>query len=332
MTSTPHDALFKYTFSQPQHAIELFRSVLPPAVVRHIDFDTLEMKPTSFIDDELRARFADLLFSVRLVGHPAYLYLLFEHQSGPERFMCKRLLRYVLDTWDRDLQDQEKAGRVSRYLPVVIPIVLHHGERGWTEPVSLRELYDAPEEMLDELKPFLPELRFLLIDLAPQEAAALRALRVSAVVQMTLWAFTHVRHECDVTPALRADQDLVVAMIDAPSGLAALDVLVRYILRVTGTPAREIQEIVDQLGRPEASKIVMTAAEQLRQEGHKEGRKEGRKENQRDYLIRLLSQRFGELPDSFLARIQRADVVLLDRWFDRGITAPSLDAVFADEP
>jgi hypothetical protein len=40
MSSTPHDALFKHTFSQPQHAIELLRSVLPPAVVRHIDFDT----------------------------------------------------------------------------------------------------------------------------------------------------------------------------------------------------------------------------------------------------------------------------------------------------
>jgi hypothetical protein len=31
---------------------------------------------------------------------------------------------------------------------VVIPIVLHHGERGWTEPVSLRELSDASAEVL----------------------------------------------------------------------------------------------------------------------------------------------------------------------------------------
>jgi hypothetical protein len=208
------------------------------------------------------------------------------------------------------------------------PIVLHHGEHGWTEPVSLRELYDAPAELLDALGPFLPALTFLLDDLTPQGDAALRARTISSVARMTIWAFMHVRQEGDVTPALRAADDLLLAMIDAPSGLAALDVLVRYILKVTGTPAREIQVIVDQLGRPEASKIVMTAAEQLR----KEGRREGHKENQRDYLIRLLSQRFGQLPDSLLARIQRADVTLLDRWFDRGITSPSLDAVFADEP
>jgi predicted transposase YdaD len=89
---------------------------------------------------------------------------------------------------------------------------------------------------------------------------------------------------------------------------------------------------VNQLDRPEASKIVMTAAEQLREEGRKEGRKEGRTQNQRDYLIRLLSQRFGPLPASVLADIQRADVAALDLWFDRSITAPSLDAVFANEP
>ena len=328
MTSTPHDALFKYTFSQPQHAIELFRSVLPPAVVQHIDFDTLEMKPTSFIDDKLRARFSDLLFSVRLVGLSAYLYLLFEHQSSPERFMCKRLLRYVLDTWDRDLQDQEKAGRVPRYLPVVIPIVLHHGERGWTEPVSLRDLYDAPEEMLDELKPFLPELRFLLIDLAPQEDAVLRALTVSAVVQMTLWAFKHARHNRNVRAELHEARDLMRATIDAPSGLPAFHVLMRYILEVTGTPPADVQVIVDQLGRPEASEIVMTAAEQLRQEGHKRGREQ----NQRENLLMLLSRRFGPLPAAVDARVHSAELAQLQRWFERGITAPSLDAVFADEP
>jgi hypothetical protein len=76
MSTTPHDALFKHTFSQPQHAIELFRSLLPAAVVQHIDFDTLRGEPASFIDDKLRARFSDLLFRVRLAGQPAYLYLL----------------------------------------------------------------------------------------------------------------------------------------------------------------------------------------------------------------------------------------------------------------
>jgi predicted transposase/invertase (TIGR01784 family) len=325
MSSTPHDALFKRMFSQPQHASELFRSLLPPAVVRHIDFGTLRMETASFIDHELRARFSDLLFGVHLAGEAAYLYLLFEHQSTPERFMCRRLLRYVLDTWDHHFTSHPEA----RYLPVVIPIVLHHGENGWTEPVSLRELYDAPAEVLDELRPFLPELTFLLDDLTPQDDAVLRARALSAVPLMTLWVFKHVRHERDAIPALREALDLVAAVLRAPDGLTALRTLMGYILDVTRSAPAPIMDLMRQAELHQASEIVMTAAEQLREEGRKEGRKEGSERNQRDYLLRLLRQRFGQLPDPVLVRIQRAEVALLDRWFDRGITAPSLDAVFA---
>ena len=324
MSATPHDALFKHTFSQPQHAIELFRSLLPPAVLPHIDFDTLQMEPASFIDDELRARFSDLLFGVHLAGQAAYLYLLFEHQSKPERLMCRRLLRYVLDTWDHHLKHHPGA----RHLPVVIPIVLHHGENGWTEPVSLRQLYDAPADVLDALRPFLPELTFLLDDLAPQDDAALRARALSIVPMLTLWAFSHVHHERDVLPDLRRALDLLATMADAPSGLAALAVLVRYILEVSGTPAHDIKAILKQLERPEVSETVMTAAEQLRDEG----RKEGEEQTQRANLLLLLNQRFGPLSELILARIRRADLAQLDRWFKCGNTAQSLDAVFADAP
>jgi predicted transposase YdaD len=320
MSSTPHDSLFKYTFSQPQYAIELFRSVLPAAVVPHLDFDTLRLEPASFIDDELRTRFSDLLFGVHLAGQPAYLYLLFEHQSKPERFMCRRLLRYVLDTWDHHLRKHPEA----RHLPVVIPIVLHHGEHGWTEPVSLRELYDAHGEVLDALRPYLAELTFLLDDLATQGDAALWARNLSVVPRMTLWAFCHVHHDRDVLPALREALDLLAAMFDASNGPAALNVLMLYIYRVAGTPARDLKVIVDQLGRPEVSEIVMTAAEQLRDEG--------REQTQRENLLMLLNRRFGHLPEQIRADIRHAELDQLQRWFERGITAQSLDAVFADEP
>jgi len=75
---------------------------------------------------------------------------------------------------------------------------------------------------------------------------------------------------------------------------------------------------------PEASETVMTAADQLRNEG--------RQQTQRENVLRLLTRRFGPLPEPVLARIRRAEFALLDCWFDRGITAQSLDDVFADEP
>jgi predicted transposase YdaD len=320
MISTPHDRLFKLTFSQPQHAAELLRSVLPAATVRHIDWNSLRVEPTSFIDEKLRARFSDLLFRVRLAGQPAYVYLLFEHQSRPERMMCPRLLRYVSDVWAEHLKKHPRATHV----PVVVPVVLHHGENGWTEPVSLRELYDAPATVLDGLRPYIPELTFVLDDLVPQSNAALRARALSAIPSLVLWALKHVRHGRDVIPALRKSLHLVRAVLRAPNGMAALLTVLRYIVNVSDSSEKEILEVLEHGMLPDAREALMTIAERLR--------REGRKENQRDVLLKLLSRRFGSLPEPVMDRIQGAGLKQLDRWFDRGITARSLAAVFADEP
>jgi flagellar biosynthesis/type III secretory pathway protein FliH len=82
----------------------------------------------------------------------------------------------------------------------------------------------------------------------------------------------------------------------------------------------------------------MTAAEKLirrgRQEGHKEGRqeghKEGRQEGQCDLLLKQMRLRFGTLPVRILARIRNADPAQLERWAERILTAPTLDAVLDD--
>ena len=79
----------------------------------------------------------------------------------------------------------------------------------------------------------------------------------------------------------------------------------------------------------------MTAAEKLtqrvREESLQEGRQEGRKEGQVEVLLRLLSLRFGKLPAPVVQRMQEAADAELAGWTERVLTAPSLDAVFADE-
>jgi hypothetical protein len=320
MTGTPHDRLFKLAFSDPQHAAELFRSVLPPAVVRHIDFGTLRVESTTFIDDKLRARYSDLLFRVQLAGRRAYLYLLFEHQSRPERFMCLRVLRYVIEIWSGYLSKNPRA----RHLPLVIPIVLHHGEDGWTAPVTLRDLYDAPLEVLDALRPFLPELTFLLDDLAPQSDAALRARALSVLPKLVLWTFKNVRRGRDAVPALRKVGDLLRDLFLARNGLDALCTLLRYISDVSESSDEELHDLLDELQLPEASEALMTMTETLL--------RRGREQTQRENLIKLLRLRFGALPESVLARIDRADLAQMGDWFERGVTAKTLAAVFSDSP
>jgi len=44
-TTQPHDALFKSTFSIPEHAAAEFRAVLPPELVALTDFSTPRAVP-----------------------------------------------------------------------------------------------------------------------------------------------------------------------------------------------------------------------------------------------------------------------------------------------
>jgi predicted transposase YdaD len=62
MSNNVHDALFKWTFSQPEHAAGELRAVLPRALVDRIDFSSLELCPGSFVDEAFQDRHTDLLF------------------------------------------------------------------------------------------------------------------------------------------------------------------------------------------------------------------------------------------------------------------------------
>jgi len=58
------------------------------------------------------------------------------------------------------------------------------------------------------------------------------------------------------------------------------------------------------------------------------GLQEGRQEGERVLLRRLLTQRFGPLPDGVEQQLHAATVPDLERWADRVLDAQHLDEVF----
>src|SRR3990172_9313629 len=102
MPHNPHDALFKWTFGQPDRAASVLRSILPRSVSDAIDWKSLVPDPASFVDAALVDRHSDLLFRVCLRdGRNAHLYVLFEHQSTPDELMPFRLFSYLVRIWER---------------------------------------------------------------------------------------------------------------------------------------------------------------------------------------------------------------------------------------
>ncbi len=241
--------------------------------------------------------------------------------------MPVRLLVYMAAIWD----DHQRAHPRARHVPLIVPLVLHHGADAWSAPTSMDEVYDCQPEELAAFAAHVPRFSFVLEDLAETGDAELRERVAMAVPQAVLWAFQHAREERDIVAAMRRDiRDLLVAMQSARTGLHALALLMSYIMEVTGTPTEEIGEFLELEVSPMAHEEFVSTAERLRREGRTEGRKEGREEGRRDLLCMQLAQRFGKLSLAVRKRVERADSEALERWAKRVLTAASLAEVFAE--
>jgi hypothetical protein len=87
--SQPHDALFRWTFSQLRHAVGLLKAALPSKLAAVTAWSTLRLENGSHVDQALRGRHCDLVFSARMHGEPVYFPAL------------EVLLRYLLATHGR---------------------------------------------------------------------------------------------------------------------------------------------------------------------------------------------------------------------------------------
>ncbi|WP_437946494.1 Rpn family recombination-promoting nuclease/putative transposase [Sorangium sp. So ce296] len=324
MTPTPHDALFKSTFSQPAHAAGALQQALPAALAARIDFGSLELQPGSFIDEALAASHSDLLFTARLEQTSLFLYVLFEHQSTTHPLMAFRLLAYMVRIWQRHLERHPEATR----LPAILPVVLHHDETCWSAAVSFQELLDVPPGTLALMAEHVPQFRFVLDDISKEEDDALRARAMTALGRLVLWCFRLARDPRDLEERVSAWREVLREVHQAPDGVAALRRVWHYIFIVVNPsePEKLLPRLLAAAG-PEFKEEMVTVADYLHEQGRLAGEREGRLEGQRSTLLRLLGLRFGELPEPIEARIRAADAGQIEGWTDRVLTAPTLDDV-----
>ncbi len=332
--STPHDRLFRYVFSDPEHARGLLAALVPEALGARIDWPSLELVPGSFVAPELSERETDALFRVELDGRAALLYVLVEHQSQPDALMPLRMLSYVVRVMERHLRAEPAVRRV----PPVVPIVVHHGERGWTAPRSFEELLDATPETLAALAAYVPRFELLIDDLARLSDAELRRRRMSALGALTLIALQRLRSALDPLSELEHALDLAARVLRTPRGTDAFAAILSYVLEVTDVARPALRELVAQLG-PKGEEAIMSTADVIRAEGRVEGRVEGRAEGRvegrvegrREAILQVLDARGLRLSDVQRERVLGcADLERLARWLERAAVAESAEAVFVE--
>lgn len=319
--SQPHDALFKRTFSDPVLASGEFRAMLPAALLEATDFGTLKLCAGSYVDEALVKSESDLLFEAKVAGRDTFFYVLFEHQSQPDPLMPLRMLRYVVRILER--YAAEGSGRaLSLPLPVVIPLVLHHGERGWTVARRVEDLFGADFIARAGVADLVPRLSLLVDDLASRSDAELARRgdgQPRAVV--TLHLFRDRRNFARFQASLGVILPALRALLADREGREDLQTFLRYAF--FGADDDVSATLVDVAGTldPQAKEDFMTLAEKWLAEREAKGKAEGKAE----VLRKLATLKFGPLPASVTERFGEATLADLERWTERVLTATTLE-------
>jgi hypothetical protein len=251
------------------------------------------------------------------------LYFLFEHLSTVEHLVPFRLLCYEIRIWQDFLAKHPHAKK----LPPILPVVLHHSETGWRAETTFEEVLDIAPELRDALVPFLPRFRFLLDDVSHATDHELRRRAMTALGKLALVCLRDVRRPATLLRNLFRYADLFAEVLAAPNGHAAVAAVLKYI-SIAGRrlPREEIQQIMSHLTAATTDETTGTLGDQLREYFMDEGIERGR----RDTLLLQLHERFGELPQSAIERVNAASGPTLETWVVRVLRAATLEDVFAD--
>ncbi len=322
----PHDAMFRAVVQEPVHAASVLAAALPEQVTGRLDLGELRLEPGSFVDEDMRERHTDLLFSTRLNGNLALVYVLVEHQSSPDQWMAFRMLDYVTRIWTRHLDQRSNSGRgrSPAMLPPVVPVVIYQGTRRWNAPTSLDGLYEPVlEEALGDL---LPRLQYVLHDLTGVDVQQLLAapLTPAARVAFAMLCYAPRQERLDRVLADFTPDVLELIRTRADRMFATI---MGYAYQVSDTPPALVRRFFEDLGPHAQEAYMSTTLERGIAEGVAKGRAEGRAEGVAETLTRLLVKRFGPLTPEQTTKIESATPDQLDAWVDRVFDATSIEGV-----
>ena len=257
-TSTPHDAVFKKIMSYPEMARDFLDIHLPIALREICDLQTLKLESTSFIEQDLRAYYSDVVWSLKTREGQGYIYCVIEHQSTAVQHMAFRLMRYATAAMQYHLDAGNKT------LPLVIPMLFYHGQQS-PYPWSLNWLdeFDNPQ-----LARQLYSEAFPLVDITvipDDEIAQHRRVALLELMQK------HIRDR----DLMGLVDRLVSLLVTSTANDSQLQTLFNYLIRY-GDVSR-VSEFIREVAErsPHHKEKLMTIAERLRQEGHQNGLQEG---------------------------------------------------------
>jgi predicted transposase/invertase (TIGR01784 family) len=259
-----HDKFFKSLFSDKDSLIEFVSKTIRPAIVKNLDFSTLKIDNTEYIDKRLSSNFSDLVYNCKYKERQnVKITLLFEHKSSVEKFPHFQLLAYMLRIWELQLKQRLE-------LTPVIPIIFYHGIEKWDN----KKFEDYFVHLDKELDRFIPRFDYELIDTSTYSNEELKSLFNNTELQVGLLTMKNIFDEREILDQFVHLGVLINKLLESEKGRDFFESISVYMLNSAKVSANKYMKIMKTISIQAEEQFVSTA-QQLRQEGRIDGMRDG---------------------------------------------------------
>ncbi len=172
----PHDIFTKIMLSDPDAARVFLRRFLPAELSDKLDFLTLKHVDQTFISEDMKESFADIVFECGLRSEDEklrlYISILIEHKSNPEEFVVIQLGHYSMSGYKKQIANK------TRPLRPIISFLYYHGDQEWT-PKKLVDLFDL---FPNQIKKYIPDFEFIYQDVTRMTDNEIRSLENNILI------------------------------------------------------------------------------------------------------------------------------------------------------
>ena len=282
-----HDKFFRASMGHQSVAIDFIQHHFPKKISQALNTNSLKLLQQSFIKKDLQEHFSDLVFSCKLADKPAYLTLLIEHQSSPDKMMAFRIHQYLFG-----LLSNYRKQHPNKLLPAVYSLVFYHGKTTpYPYSLSLQSCFDDPLNIMSEV--LYQDIALVDINQLPDEV-----LKKQEWIGPVTSALKYIRQQEMAPFALDILASLQWSM-DKYEAQEMLELLLKYLFNAGNIEDIDsfVESSLEQLSSPIRSEM-MTFAEKMeergiqkgKQEGILEGKQEGKIEGKQDIALRMLNE------------------------------------------
>lgn len=265
-----HDGIFRTSFSDPR-AVEGFAEMtFPKSLLAKINLKTLKPEPTTFLDDNFRKYYSDMVYSCETKeGENVLLNFVFEHKSYlPDNPELQLLLYMALGyaQQKRVQKEQKKKGSLTQ----TIPVLLYHGNADYVT----RHLYEYLQSQDESLRKYVPQFEYILIDLDTYSDEQIMSMKFGFFLRSVLLLFKHKNDK----EYVKRNSGKIFIFVEENIALDQKHLYVRelffYIIKTFKMDIQEIDEVVENVS-DQSRETVMTGYDALIHRGVIQGIERG---------------------------------------------------------